>query len=592
MIYIVVLNLHLLYNATIRSNGITATVVNIYKINTNDNELLHLKFYCFLGGIVLDKKIKKYNIKRSNQSKITENSGIILEAEKPLSQSMVWKLQADFYANQGPEAWIKGIVPQYITTNPYIANLYAKTVFGYCRDIASSDDFDRNTTIYIMELAAGVGRFTYTFLKRFLHMIENSSLKGLKFKYIVTDFAERNIAYWQNHSFLKPYFESEVLDCATFDMTRDEELQLRNSGEVLRKDNLKNPLILFANYTFDSLPQDTFYVNKGELYEGLITVTSKGEQVDSEDKSILAGMDYYYTDKPIQGSDYYEDKNINDILLYYKDCLEDTSFYLPIIAFRCINRLIKLSGDDIILISTDKGYRNAESMDKNYHPFLSKHGSISLTVNFHALELYFKGLGGKAVHSIYEHENVTMSLFLLSQRSHDFAETVMAYQEIIESIGPDDFYIIKKAVIPLNKSLTTKELLTFLRYTVWDARTFLEFYNTLLERITEEEDLPKEELITVIHKVWEHYFPIGEEGDLASCLGSILAYLGYDNDAIKLFKTSLEFYGEDAAINYEIALCYYNLQDLEKAMEYIEKSLNLDPNFEESKNLISLIGEI
>jgi len=536
--------------------------------------------------------IKKHTIKRANKSKISENSGVILEAKKPLSQSMLWKLQTDFYANQGPEAWIKGIVPQYITTNPYIANLYAKTVFGYCRDLAFKADFDKNTTIYIMELAAGVGRFTYTFLKRFLHIVENSSLKGLKFKYIVTDLAERNATYWQNHSFLKPYFESGVLDCATFDMAHDEELRLRYSGEVLSEGNLKNPLILFANYTFDSLPQDTFYVNKGELFEGLITITSKVAQVDSEDKSILAGLDYYYTDNQVQGSGYYEDTNMNDILLYYKDCLEDTAFSMPIIAFQCINRLKKLFKDDIILISTDKGYRNASSMHKNYHPYLSKHGSISLTVNFHALELYFKGLGGKAIHSIYEHENVTMSLFLLSQSSHDFTETAMAYHEIIESIGPDDFYIIKKAIVPLNKSLTTKELLTFLRYTVWDARTFLEFYNTLLERIADEEDFPKDELIAIIHKVWEHYFPIGEEGDLASCLGSLLGYFGFDSDAIKLFKSSIEFYGEDAAINYEIALCYFNLQEFEKAMEYIEKSLILDPDYEESENLKSLIGEI
>lgn len=534
---------------------------------------------------------KKYHIKRT-AAKSTEDSGVILEAGKPLSQSMVWKLQADFYASQGPEAWIKGIVPQYITTNPYMANLYAKTVFGYCRDMAGSRDFDKNTVIYILELAAGVGRFTYTFLKRFLHLVENSSLKDMKFKYIVTDLAEENTAYWQNHSFLKPYFERGILDCATFDMTSDEELRLKNSGEILGAGNLKNPLILFANYTFDSLPQDTFYVNKGKLFEGLVTITSKGEQIDSEDKSILAGLDYHYTDRQIEGPGYYEETPINDILLYYKDCLEDTAFSLPIIAFRCIHRLKKIFGDDIILISVDKGYRNAESMYKNYHPYLSKHGSISLTVNFHALELYFKSLGGKAVHSIYEHENVTMSLFLLSRHSHGFLETQMAYGEIIESIGPDDFYIMKKAIVPLHKSLTTKELLTFLRFTVWDARTFLEFYNTLLERIADEEDFPKEELVSIIRQVWEHYFPIGEEGNLFYCLGSLLGYLGNDSDAIRLFQSSLEFYGEDASINYEIAVCYYNLREFNKALEYIQKSLALEPGFKESRKLKSLIEEL
>jgi tetratricopeptide (TPR) repeat protein len=537
----------------------------------------------------LEHKEKKHITKRDNKPKISEPSSVILESGQPLSKSMVWKLQADFYANQGPEAWSKGIVPQYITTNPYIANLYAKTVFAYCRDLASSADFDKNTTIYIMELAAGVGRFTYTFLKRFLYIVDQSSLKGLKFKYIITDLAERNVTYWQNHSFLKPYFESGILDCATFDMTSDDVIRLRNSGEVLSASSVKNPLLLFANYTFDSLPQDTFYVSKGDLYEGLITIHSNTTSVDSQDQSILAGLDYDYTDKLILGSDYYEDPKINDILLYYKDCLEDTAFSLPIIALQCIHRLRELFGDDILLIASDKGYRNVSSMHNNYHPFLSKHGSISLTVNFHSLELYFESLGGKAIHSIYEHENVTMSLFLLSQRSHDFIETSMAFRDIIESIGPDDFYVIKKAVVPHNKSLTTKELLTFLRYTVWDSRTFLEFYNTLLERIQTEADFPKDELVAIIHMVWAHYFPIGEEGDLASCFGSLLAYFGLDEDAIKLFQSSLLFYGEDAAINYEIALCYFNMQEIDHSLEYLDKSLLLDPTFEESINLKSII---
>ena len=539
----------------------------------------------------MSEKNKKYNITRALNLKDKENPGVIVEAEKPLSQSMLWELQTEFFSNQGPEAWIKGIVPQYITTNPYIANQYAKTVFGYLRDYSTREDVDKDTVIYIMELAAGVGRFTYTFLKRFLHMIENSSLKGLKFKYIVTDFAERNIEYWQNHSFLKPYFESGVLDCATFDISKDEEVRLRSSGEILSNGKMKNPLILFANYTFDSLPQDTFYVNNGELFEGLITVTSK-ETRDPDDKSILAGLDYYYTDKKIEGNDYYEDKNFNDVLMHYKNSLEDTAFYMPIIGLRCISRLRKLFNDDVILISADKGYKNEDAMFKNYHPFLSKHGCISMTVNFHALELYFKGLGGKAIHSIYEHENVNVSLFLLSKSNNDFIETSMAYNEVIETIGPDDFYIMKKAIMPMSKSLTTKELLTFLRFTVWDSRTLLELYNIFLERIPTEENFPKDELIDAINKVWEYYFPIGEEGDLGYYFGSILGYLGQDNDALRFFESSLEFYGECAETNYEIALCYYNLQQIDKALEYTEKSLILDSDFEESKNLKNIIEDI
>ncbi|MDF2908361.1 MAG: hypothetical protein K0R34_3682, partial [Herbinix sp.] len=317
----------------------------------------------------MSKIVKKRNINKSEDTSRSKNTGVILEADMPLSESMVWKLQSDFYANQGPEAWIKGIVPQYITTNPYIANLYAKIVFGYCRDLAACEGFDKNSTIYLLELAAGIGRFTYTFLKRFSHLLEQSSLKRLKFKYIISDFAEQNVTYWLNHSKLKPYFEKGILDCATFDMTKDEELHLRYSGEVIRTGKQDNPLILFANYTFDSLPQDTFYVKDGALQEGLITITSKGEQPDPKDQSILQGIDYDYTDKPIEGIGYYEESNLNDILLYYKASLEDTAFSMPIVALRCIERLRRLFKDDVLLLSTDKGYRNISSLQGIYHPF-------------------------------------------------------------------------------------------------------------------------------------------------------------------------------------------------------------------------------
>ncbi|MBU3130248.1 tetratricopeptide repeat protein [Clostridium tagluense] len=539
----------------------------------------------------MSNKIKQYNIHRDLETTSEEHTDIIIEAEKQLSQSMLWKLQKDFFSNQGPEAWTRGIVPQYITTNPYIANLYAKTIFGYCRDYVTRTDIDKNSTIYIMELASGVGRFTYTFLKRFLHIIENSSLKGLKFKYIVTDFSEKNIEYWQNHSFLKPYFDCGILDCATFDIAKDDQLKLRNSGEILARGKLKNPLILIANYTFDSLPQDTFYVNKGEIFEGLITVTSPKVKADAEDKSILAGLDYYYTDNQIQGGNYYEDDNFNDILVYYKNHLEDTSFSLPIMAMRCISRLKRLFNDDIILISADKGYKDEKAMLKNSHPFLSKHGCISMTVNFHSLEQYFKNIGGKAIHSIYEHENINMSLFVLTNSSHNFVETTMAYNEIIESIGPDDFYILKKAVVPLSESLETKEILTFLRFTVWDARTFQEVYNILLERIDTEENFPTEELIIVMNKVWEHYFPIGEEGDLAYYIGLLFSYIGNDNDALRFFQYSYELYGATSEIYYRIGVCFYNLRKIEKALEYTEKSLALDPIFKESITLKSLVQD-
>ena len=375
-------------------------------------------------------------------------------------------------------------------------------------------------------------------------------------------------------------------------MAQDEQLKLRYSGEVLSPGNLKNPLVVIANYTFDSLPQDTFNVAKGELFEGLITLTSSKEELDTKDNSILRGLNYYYTDNYIQGDNYYEDPNLNDILLYYRDRLGDTAFSFPIVALEAITRLMKLFNDDIIIISVDKGYKNEKSMLKNSHPYLSKHGCVSMTVNFNAIEHFFKNLGGDAIHSIYEHVNVNMSLFLFSKSKHEFVETKMTYKDIIEGIGPDDFYLIKKGIIPVSNSFDTKQLLTLIRFTVWDPKTFLDCYNLFLERIEVEENFPLEELIVVINKVWEHYFPIGDEDDLAYYIGSLLSIIGYYNDALGYFEVSYEFYGASAEIYYKIALCYFNLSKIDKAMEYTEKSLELNPIFEETRTMKILIEDI
>jgi len=71
-----------------------------------------------------------------------------------------------------------------------------------------------------------------------------------------------------------------------------------------------------------------------------------------------------------------------------------------------------------------------------------------------------------------------------------------------------------------------------------------------------------------------------------------LGYLGYDYDALRFFETSVEFYGECPETNYEITLTYYNLQQIDRALEYAEKSLALEPNFEESKNLRNIFEDI
>src|SRR5258708_34111390 len=105
-----------------------------------------------------------------SKSDLAQKSGSVLERNQRLSRSMLWGLQRTFFHQQGIRAWSQGIVPQYITSNPFVAKAYAKVVFGWLRDWSISTPppaLDLSRPIYIIELGAGSGRFGYHFLKKF-----------------------------------------------------------------------------------------------------------------------------------------------------------------------------------------------------------------------------------------------------------------------------------------------------------------------------------------------------------------------------------------------------------------------------------------
>src|SRR4051812_33397502 len=94
-------------------------------------------------------------------------AGILLEADKRFSESMLWKLQRGFFEQRGEEAWSQAIVPHYITSNPFIGAAYAGIVAAFlrdCHDAAGAPGFgplDPSQPVNIVELGAGPGRFAF-----------------------------------------------------------------------------------------------------------------------------------------------------------------------------------------------------------------------------------------------------------------------------------------------------------------------------------------------------------------------------------------------------------------------------------------------
>src|SRR5260370_11247691 len=118
----------------------------------------------------------------------------VLERDVPLSRSVIWRLQREFYMQRGLKAWTEDMVPQYITNNPFITEIYARIVADFFSDCAGhGDSASRENPLRILELGAGPGRFSYLFLRQFTALLRERNISPLAVRYCMTDCDESAI---------------------------------------------------------------------------------------------------------------------------------------------------------------------------------------------------------------------------------------------------------------------------------------------------------------------------------------------------------------------------------------------------------------
>ena len=500
-----------------------------------------------------------------------------------LSRSMLWQLQRNYFEQHGIEAWSSGAVPHHITSSPFIADAYARVVIGFLRDWSSS--LDHSQPVHIIELGSGSGRFAYSFLKKFRNLHQNSVLKEIPVKYVMTDFTKSNLDHWRAHPWLRPFIKEGILDLARFDLESDVQIELLNSGETLSNATLRNPLVVIANYVFDSTPQDAFLSTEGSLFEHLITLTTPQKEIDTTDPDILSRVQISAYQNPINGN-YYDDPKWNRILLDYKRRLIDTSFLFPTSALNCIRNLYRLSSGRMMLLSGDRGSSCLETLKQGSGiPSFAVHGSFSMMVDYEIIGEYCRHLGARVMHPPGPTDHLNISAFMFGNLPGDFTETRQAYGETIEKFGPNDFFTLKEGVTQIYDALSLDEIIAFLRLSCWDYKRLCECLPALKKRLPEMTEVQKQQLHDAIVRVWDSYLPIGEENDLAFEMGTLLLEMEFHERALEFLQRSVDLYGIAPGSAYNIAVCYYSLDQSDRALDYVNQALTLDRHFAEAKTL-------
>jgi tetratricopeptide (TPR) repeat protein len=514
-----------------------------------------------------------------------EEERIVLEKERRLSESLIWGFQRAGYQGNGIENWRQGTLPYYITCNPFIAQAYAKLVWAFCQDFCEAGAYNPDQPIYIVELGSGTGRFAYYFLRQFQRLHGRSRLHQVRFKYVMTDFTAANLDYWETHSHLKPLVAAGILDFASFDIEQDSELTLHVSQERLSPTAVANPIILLANYVLDSVPQDLFGIVNGKLYERLSTITSNQPEPDLTDPELISRIEIAYDNRLVTNG-IYEEAVFNQILGDYQHRLANTDILFPSLALRCLDRWRALSGGRLLFLSGDKGYSREEDLLYLEEPYIATHGSVfSMMVNYHAIGRYFALQGGEAFHPSHRHTSLNISAFALGLAGEQLAETRATYEDAIDALSPDDFFLLVTSLREDSEALRPDTALALLRLSQWDSEIFLRNLPAFLNGADSFSELFKEELYWVICKVWEAYYPIGEEWDLAYYIGMLLYQMRYYARALEYLEHSLILYGQEVTTLHNMALCYVGMQQLDTAVAYVEKALALDPEFDAAKAL-------
>lgn len=501
----------------------------------------------------------------------------VIESGQRLSESVIWDLQRRFYAHQGIEAWKSGVVPSYITSNAFIAHRYARLMHHYMLEWRSKNEGDQ--PFYIVELGAGHGRFSYMALKSLLRLRKECPVPGAKFVYVMTDFAQKNVEFWRMHSDLRPFVDAGVLDFAQFDAENSTSLKLLESEKEISTDTLETPVIVIANYIFDSLKQDVFRVREGILEESRIALIHTGEgEVDFENGQNLKDLSMQYEDAEAVDNPYGEDR-FNAILKTYKENLGDTAFCFPVGTLRAIQTFESFTDAGVMIISSDKGYSHMHQLLGNGGPSLARHGSVSFMVNYHALSLYFQQGGGFALTCSERAGSIETCAFISQGSPQDFMQTCLSFKEGMDEHGPVDFFLLKNKLKPDNWKPSLKFALSMVRLSAYDPETFYVLRHSFRDGVEDISSERKREVYRTMMHVSGNFYPLGEDRDIPFAIGRILHRMDYNKEAIHFYQRSLDICGIDRATYYNMGLCYHRLGQNGAAIHHFDKALEQDANY-------------
>lgn len=507
-----------------------------------------------------------------------------LEQNARFSESLLWQYQRDYFARKGVVAWETVEVPYYVTSNVLIAYSFAQITLRYLQDGLANGFIDPAHPVYLFELGTGSGKFSFLFMKHFFELLKHFHLDHLKFCYVMTDFTESNMLFWQQQPRFKEFLAKGWLDFAIYRIGEKQDIKLVNQNITLGDGSLKNPFIAVGNYIFDTVPHDLFRITAGKLEEGLITTKTPADNVAGDSVHSLDRLQTDFSFAEIN-TPYYHREELDNILTDYLHQMAESTFLVPTGGIASIDNLRRLSNDRLLFITSDKGYSSTASLKQLGTPHIAFHGSFSMMVNFDFVGRYFKNLGGDCLLA-EDHEGMKTSVFCLGQKFSDLPNTSWANYIFTTHISTKEFLEIKNFLINDTSLLDLDHILSLLKFSYWDPDIFYSISTRLASIVNQATPGYLDTLKPGLKAIEDNFYFIRSYKNVPFELGHVYHVIGDLDEALRLYQTSLDFFGKESPVFFNSGLCYYYKHDLKKALEYFQKAYATNPDNKSAKEWI------
>jgi tetratricopeptide (TPR) repeat protein len=492
-----------------------------------------------------------------------------IEDAKRVSQSKLWDIQRNYFHSKGIDAW-KGEVPFYVSSNCYIAHAYAQMVFRLIQQTLQKKP-NQQHAFQIIELGAGTGKFSYYFLQFFLDLCAARQLP-FTFCYTLTDFSEKMIdSIKNNHSFTQlnsKLTANQQVEFKVWDFENEQE-----SAQSVLKDNYI-PIII-ANYVFDCIRQDKFYIENRVLNEVQIALGNRYLNFNIEKPQSLKEIDFKESYIPVNADTYYEESKLNTILKDYSQKMASgTEFCIPVGAFNFIDLLDKTK--PYYLIIGDKGLSSIQDFEATKkRELMSYDGCYSFLLNYDALNQYFDQIGGAYIGTDYVY-TFGVHLYGNAPVKHIIQEENIDFKLCFGQFGPKEFLSLCQEYQGSCYRFKLDSLIDFIKLSHYDPDAYGIIHDRLIELVPAINDYNKPNILFTLDNVEKNIYVLGGSFDTYNLLGIFYQVLGDLNKAENLFLKSIAVLGPSAPVYHNLGILYAKNKDRNAAILYLEKSLEIE----------------